>query len=102
MPSFAADPLPVPPFAAEERLRCTCPATELGSLSTAQLAVPALIPLAFTEVNPTENHRICPDIAPFLCSQPAAEQRKIASTLTVEEFSEAVLEGTKSVVLSIL
>ena len=50
----------------------------------------------------TESPRTCPDIAPFLCSQPEVEQRKIASTLAVEEFSEAVLEGTKSAVLSIL
>lgn len=50
----------------------------------------------------TENQRICPDIAPFLCSQPEVERRKIASTLTVEDFSEAVLEGIKSAVLSIL
>lgn len=49
-----------------------------------------------------ENQRICPDIAPFPCSWPEVEQRKIASTLTVEEFSEAVLEGTKSAVLLIL
>lgn len=67
-----------------------------------QLRVAALIRVGFMEVNLSENQRICPDIAPFPCSQPAAEQRKIASTLTVEEFSEAVLEGTKSVVLSIL
>lgn len=49
-----------------------------------------------------ENQRICPDIAPFLRSWPEVEQRKIASTLTAEEFSEAVLEGTNSAVLLIL
>lgn len=49
-----------------------------------------------------ENQRICPDIAPFLCARPEVEQRKIAATLTVEEFSEAVLEGIKSAVLLIL
>lgn len=74
----------------------------MHSLPTSQCRAAALIPLGFMEVNLTENQRICPDIAPFMCSQPGAEQRKIASTLTVEEFSEAVLEGTKSVVLSIL
>lgn len=74
----------------------------MHSLPTSQGTAAALIPLGFMGVSLTENQSICPDIAPFLCSQPGAEQRKIASTLTVEEFSEAVLEGTKSVVLSIL
>lgn len=84
----------------------TCTETEPGSLCsachTSQRRVAALICVGFMEVSLAENQRMCPDIAPFLCSQPGAEQRKIASTLTVEEFSEAVLEGTKSVVLSIL
>lgn len=105
LPQFAAALLLLlPPFAEQDWavLHCDRAGLLCTACHTPQGTAAALSPAGLMEVNLTENQRVCPDIAPCLCSQPGAEQRKIASTLTVEEFSEAVLEGTKSVVLLIL